>query len=52
MLDAKLTVATSILLALLDLEGHQEALLLRIVFRQRLPHLHIGKAVLQVKRRI
>ena len=49
MLDAKLTAADPILLALLDLEGHQEALALRIVFRQRGHHLHIGEAVLQIE---
>jgi len=38
----------SVLLTLLDLEGHQEALALRIVFRQRGDYLHIGKTVLQV----
>src|SRR4030088_2087554 len=38
-----------VLLALLDLEGHKEALLLRIVFRQRGHHLHVGKTVLEVK---
>ena len=38
-----------VLLAFFDLEGHQEALLLRIVFRQRGHHLHVGKTVLQVE---
>src|SRR4030081_1999299 len=38
-----------VLLALLDLEGHEEALLLRIVFRQRGHYLHVGKTVLEVK---
>src|SRR3981081_4582131 len=38
-----------ILLTLLDLEGHEEALLLRIVFRQRGHHLHVGTTVLQVE---
>ena len=49
MLDAKLTDRDPILLAFLDLEGHQEALALRIVFGQRGHHLHVGKAVLQIK---
>ena len=49
MLDWKLTDADPVLLAFLDLEGDQEALALRIVFRQRGHHLHVGKAVLQVK---
>src|ERR1019366_8379495 len=38
-----------ILLALFDLEGHQEALLLRIVFRERGHHLHVRETVLQIK---
>src|ERR1700682_1082636 len=38
-----------VLLALLNLEGHEEALLLRIVFRQRGLPLHVGKAVFQVE---
>ena len=39
----------AVLLAFLDLEGDQEALLLRIVFGQRGDHLHVGIAVLQVE---
>ncbi len=37
-----------VLLPFLDLEGHQEALALRIVFRQRGHHLYVGKTVLQI----
>ena len=37
-----------VLLAFLDLEGDQEALFLRIIFRERGHHLHVGKAMLQV----
>src|SRR4249920_2920651 len=37
----------AILLALLDLEGHHEALALRVIFRQRGHHLHVGETVLQ-----
>ena len=41
--------ADAILLTFLDLEGHHEALALRIVFGQRGHHLHVGEAVLQIK---
>src|ERR1700694_313099 len=44
----KLDRPDPILLAFLDLEGHQEALALRIVFRQRGHHLHVGKTVFQI----
>src|SRR6202049_1086186 len=37
-----------VLLTLLDLEGHEEALLLRIVFRQRGHHLPVGKPLFLV----
>jgi hypothetical protein len=36
------------LLTLLNLEGHQETTLLRVVFRQRGHHLHVGEAALQI----
>ena len=39
----------AILLPLLDLEGDQEAFAVRIVFRQRGHHLHVGEAVLQIE---
>ena len=38
-----------VLLAFLDLEGDQEALLLRVVFGESRHHLHVGIAVLQVE---
>ncbi len=49
MLDWKSTDADAVLLAFLDLEGDEEALLLRIVFGQRGHHLHVGEAVLQIE---
>ena len=38
----------AVLLALLDLEGHQESALLGIVFRKRGDHLHVGETALQI----
>ena len=49
MLDCEIDRGDPVLLALLDLEGNQEALALRIVFGQRGHHLNVGEAVLQVK---
>ena len=39
----------AVLLAFLDLEGDQEALLLGIILSQRGHHLHVGKAVLEIE---
>ena len=47
--DTIIDRADAILLAFLDLEGDEKALLLRIVFGQRGDHLHVGIAVLQVE---
>ena len=49
MLERKSTDADAVLLAFLDLEGDDEALLLGIVFGQRGDHLHVGKAVLEIE---
>ena len=45
----ELNRADAVLLAFLDLEGHQEALAFRVVFGQRRHHLHVGIAVLEIK---
>src|SRR6266436_5736893 len=44
----KLNRPDPILLAFLDLEGHQKTPALRIVFRQRGHHLNVGETVLEI----
>ena len=49
MLVCEIDRRDAVLLAFLDFEGNEEALLVRIVFSQRGHHLHIGKAVLEIE---